>query len=96
MLIFLAYSSTSGLTKIFEIVKYIMKMAGEKSTTWSYHVRLIAKNYRLPDPLLRMEQAVRSKETWKTLVTNKLLVYHETKMKEKASANYKLEYFNYI
>ena len=81
-------------TKIFEIVKYIMKMAGEKSTTWSYHVRLIAKKYKLPDPLLLMDQAVWSKETWKTLVTNKVLVYHESEMREKALSNYKLEYFN--
>ena len=38
-------------TKIFEMVSYIMKMAYDKSTTWSYHVRLICKKYSLPDPL---------------------------------------------
>ena len=69
-------------------------MAGEKSTTWSYHVCLIAKKYGLPDPLLLMEQAVWPKEMWKTLVTTKVIVYHETQLREKAASNYKLEYFN--
>ena len=43
-------------TKVFKIVAYIMKMADQKSTTWSHHVRLLCLKYNLPDPLMLLGQ----------------------------------------
>jgi hypothetical protein len=81
-------------TKLFEIVKYIMKMAEDRSTTWSFHLRLICRKYGLPDPLSLMQQQLLSKSAWKTLVSNRVTVYHEIELRRKAMVNTKLEFFN--
>ena len=81
-------------TKLFDIVLYIMMMAGDKSTTWSFHLRLICKKYSLPDPLQLMQQPVMSKTEWKSLVVTRVTVFHERELREKARTNNKLEYLN--
>ena len=45
-------------TKIFDIVFYIMKMSGEKSTCWSTHVRLVCKMYSIPEPLVLTDMEI--------------------------------------
>ena len=70
-----------------------MKMAEDKSTTWSFHIHLICKIYGLPDPLALLQQPTMSKSAWKTLVTNRVTVYHEAQLRSKAMRNLNLEYF---
>ena len=74
------------------MVLYIMKMAPEKSTTWSNHLRIICKMYDLPDPLSLMQQPAMNKLAWKILVKTKVTVYHENELRGLALANSKLEY----
>ena len=81
-------------TKIFEMAAYIMKMADDLSTTWSYHVRLICLKYSLPDPLRLLEQPPMSKQAWKTLVRNRITVFHEKQQRHLALNNSRLTYFN--
>ena len=81
-------------TTIFTIVLYIMKMAGEKSTTWSFHLRLICQLYALPDPLELMQQPAMSKSAWKTLVTTRVTAYHEAQLRQIALKNSNLTYLN--
>ena len=49
-------------TKLYQIVRYILCMAKDNSTTWSNHVRLLCKQYSLPDPLTLFEGVQYSKE----------------------------------
>ena len=81
-------------TKLYDIVLYILKMATEKSTTWSNHLRIICKMYNLPDPLSLMQQPAMNKSAWKILVKTRVTVYHENELRSLAQANSKLEYFN--
>ena len=81
-------------TKLYDIVLYIMKMASEKSTTWSNHLRIICRMYDLPDPLSLMQQPAMNKSAWKILVKTRVTVYHENELRSLALANSKLEYFN--
>ena len=81
-------------TKMFQVVLYLMKMATERSTTWSAHVRLLCRMYDLPDPLALLQQPPMLKLHWKTLVSTKITVYHETDLKNKAMKNLNLEFFN--
>ena len=85
---------SNSQTKIHEISQYIMKMSGEKSTTWSLHLRLICKKYGLPDPLLLLQQPAWPKEDWKTLVTTRVTVHHEVELRERAACNSKSGYLN--
>ena len=81
-------------TKVFKIVAYIMKMADQKSTTWSHHVRLLCLKYNLPDPLMLLGQPPMSKSSWKTLVKTRVTVFHENQQRLKAKSNSKLTNFN--
>ena len=81
-------------TKVFNLVVYLMKMSRDNSTTWSNHVRLICKLYDLPDPLALLHQSPMTKQSWKTLVHTKILVFHETQLKGAAAKNQNMEYFN--
>ena len=82
-------------TKIFTIVKYILMMTGGESTTWSQHVRLLCRQYQLPDPLqLVQNNILPTKLNWKTLVTIKVTVYHEAELRLKAVRNSNLQYLN--
>ena len=74
-------------TKLNQIVKYILCMAKDNSTTWSNHVRLLCKQYSLPDPLTLFEGVQYSKENWKDLVVSRVTVYHERILRQKASTN---------
>ena len=81
-------------TKLYQIVKYILCMAKDNSTTWSNHVRLLCKQYSLPDPLSLFEGVQYSKENWKDLVVSRVTVYHERILRQKASTNSNMKFFN--
>ena len=55
-------------SKLVQVMKYILKMAGDTSTTWSIHVRLLCRIYGLPDPLILLQSTPLTKDEWKTLV----------------------------
>ena len=82
-------------TKLFTMVRYILMMTDENSTTWSQHVRLLCRQYELPDPLLMTQNSIiPSKISWKQLVTTKVTVYHEAELRAKATSNSNLQYLN--
>ena len=81
-------------TKVFEVLKYLLKMSDTSSLTWSAHVRIIFQLYHLPDPLLLLESTPWPKERWKIHTKTKVLSYHESVWREKAKHNFKLQYLN--
>ena len=81
-------------TKVFDIVKYILMMADNKSTTWSAHLRMICMMYDLPDPLKIMMDTTPSRSEWKSLTTTKITVFHEQKLRNLAQNNSKMEFLN--
>ena len=82
-------------TTIFKIVQYLLKMAPEKSTTWSAHLRILCIKYNLPDPLQLMNgDTVWPKSRWTTLVKTKITIYVEKQLREKALNNSKMQYLN--
>ena len=81
-------------TKIFQIVSYILKMAEDRSTTWSFHLKLLCRQYQLPDPLQLLQDTPMTKSAWKTLTTTRITAYHERELRLKAKRNSRMEYFN--
>ena len=82
-------------TTAHQIVKYILKMSGASSTTWSNHIKLLCLKYGLPDPLYLMEkEAAWEKEKWKCLVRTQITIHYERKLRLEASSNSKLSYLN--
>ena len=54
-------------TKVFEVMKYILKMSDNSSVTWSAHGRILFQLYNLPDPLLLLDSPSWPSERWKTI-----------------------------
>ena len=76
---------------MFEIVKYILMMMGNKSTTWSAHLRMLCIMYGLPDPL-RLMSTPPTKSEWQTLTQTKVTVYHEQRLRKLAEGNSKMKF----
>ena len=81
-------------TAAFSILQYILKMGDTNSLTWSIHVRNLFLLYNLPDPLTLLSEAPWSKERWKAHYTIKIRSHHEKLLRESASTNSKMEWFN--
>ena len=81
-------------TKIFEVVKYLLKMCDESSLTWSAHLKLLFQLYNLPDPLLLLSSTPWTKERWKQHTQTAVTSHHEAIWRDKATSNYKLQYLN--
>ena len=81
-------------TTIHKVVKYILQMTSEKSTTWSCHLRLISLKYGLPDPLTLLDTGHWSKTKWKTLTKTKITVFFENQLRSQAMQNSKMKYLN--
>ena len=82
-------------TTVHKIVAYILKMTDDTSTTWTSHLRILCKLYKLPDPLHLMErEALWSKERWKTLTKTRVTAHHESELRRKAIGNSKMAYLN--
>ena len=81
-------------TKLHQIVKYILMMSDDKSTTWSNHVRLLCTQYQLPDPLKLLQCSPISSAAWKTLIVTKITAYHERHLREEAASNSNLQFLN--
>ena len=81
-------------TKLFEIVKYILKMADKNSLTWANHIRLVCLKYELPDPLHLLQYPAPSKASWKELIKTRVTVAAEQHWRREASNNSKMKYLN--
>ena len=81
-------------TKIFKVLKYLLKMSGDKSVTWSAHTRILFSIYNLPDPLLLLETPPWSRERWKHHTQAVVTSHHEAALRCKASENMKIQYLN--
>ena len=81
-------------TKLFNVSKYILMMSDDKSTTWCNHVKLICRQYDLPDPLQLLQCLPLPRAEWKTLIVTKITVYHEKYLRQKAATNSNLQYLN--
>ena len=78
------------------IVKYILMMCRDNSTTWSNHVRSLCLKYDLPSPLtlLQGQGPLQSKESWITLVKTKVTIWHEEQLRTNSKLNTKMRYLN--
>ena len=81
-------------TKVFEVVKYLLAMSDKNSLTWSAHVRTLFQLYKLPDPLLLLDQTPWPKEHWKSVTNTAVISHHEKVLRTKALQNLKLKYLN--
>ena len=82
-------------TTIHQVTRYILRMTGDTSTTWSAHLRLLCRKYKIPDPLYLMEQEpLWSRERWKTLTKTNVIIEHERDLRAKATPNSKMTYLN--
>ena len=81
-------------TKVYKVVKYLLKMADDKSLTWSAHIRSIFKLYSLPDPLMLLETLPWSKVMWKNQVQALVNSHHERLLHNRAATNSKLTFLN--
>ena len=81
-------------TKVFEVLKYLLKMTDSSSLTWSAHVRIIFQLYNLPDPLVLLDSTPWPKERWKIHTKLAVLSHHEATWRYKAANNFKLQYLN--
>ena len=81
-------------TTIHEVVKYLLQMADGKSTTWSAHLRLLAIQYNLPDPLALLQGEAWKKSRWTILIKTRITIFHEKQLREQALENSKMRYLN--
>ena len=68
-------------TKIYQIVKYLLKTSPENSRTWVINLRHISKMYSLEDPLSCLQSDPPSKSNYKERVLTKVLAFHEDELK---------------
>ena len=64
-------------SKIFKIVKQLLKSSTENSRTWSNFVRQLSKQYGLEDPLNSMEKYSPNKSHYKTNILIRIRPFHE-------------------
>jgi hypothetical protein len=81
-------------TKIYEILKYLLKTSPDNSRTWAAHIRHLCKRYGLEDPLLYLSRDPPTKSFWKELIATKITVYFENKLRTKAATNSQMEFLN--
>ena len=81
-------------TKIYQIVKYLLENSPSNSRTWSMHVKSLAEKYKLPSPSTLLEQEPMTKHSYKSMIMGKIIHFYENYLKEKASVDDNLKYFN--
>ena len=82
-------------TTIFRVVRYIIKMAGDRSSTWSAHLRSMCLTYGLPNPLELLESGEAwEKSKWSAFTKTHVTIHFENKLRTEAELNSKMEYFN--
>ena len=81
-------------SKIFSLVKYLLETAENNSRTWTAHLRLLSKQYSLPDPLEILENDPPSKQEFKEYIQTKISVYFENYLREKSKNSISMKYLN--
>ena len=81
-------------TKIFEIIKYLLKNSCENSRTWSAHVKHLSCKYDLEDPLVYLSKDPPSKSVYKEMILTKITVYFERSLRLSAAKNSQINYLN--
>ena len=69
-------------SKIYEIVKYIVKNSSENSRTWIIHLKYLCEKYGLEDPFSCLIKDPPSKSSYKEMVATKIAAYHENMLQK--------------
>ena len=81
-------------TKIYEILKYLLKSSPDNSRTWAVHLRHLCTRYGLEDPLVYLSRDPPTRSFWKELIATKITSYFENKLRNTASTNSLMGYLN--
>ena len=81
-------------TKIFKIVKHLLANSPKNSHTWSRHIRNLAKQYDIEDPLKSIEKDCPSKDDYSRYILIKITSYYERTLRIAAATNSKMTYLN--
>ena len=82
-------------TTVYSMVVYILKMCNSNSTTWANHLQILCLKYGLPSPLsILLQPNACSKEEWNTLVTTRIICWHERMQRSSSLCNSKMTYLN--
>ena len=81
-------------TKIYEVIKYILKNSCENSRTWAIHLKHLCEKYGLEDPLSCLNRDPPSKSIFKETVKTKVTAYYEKVLQHSASQNSAMKYLN--
>ena len=81
-------------SKIYELIKYLLKNSQKNSRTWSIHIKHLATKYDIEDPLLSLNRDPPEKSQYKELIKTKICAYHEKSLRLLAENNSKMTYLN--
>ena len=81
-------------TKIYTIVKYLLSSSSSNSSTWSIHLRYLAKQYGLEDPQNLLKLDPPSKSSFKNDVSARINAFHENELRKHEDPSQKLKYLN--
>ena len=81
-------------SKISEILRFLMENSAPNSHTWARHIRILAEQYEIEDPLTAIQQAPPTKSEYKQYIITKITVHHERRLREIAATNSKMKYLN--
>ena len=81
-------------TKIYEIVKYLLKNSSENSRTCSAHLKHLSRRYELEDPFTCLCRDPPTKFIFKELVATKIAAYFERSLRKSAEQNSLMKYIN--
>ena len=81
-------------TKIYSIVKYLLENSPHNSRTWSRHIRNLATQYDIEDPLEIMKKDPPPKSQFKEYILTKITAYHEYHLRLSAVHNSKMKFMH--
>ena len=81
-------------TKIHEILKYLLRTSSENSRTWAVHMRHLCTRYGLEDPEIYLSRDAPSRSAWKELISTKITIFFENKLRRAAAANSNMGFLN--
>ena len=81
-------------TKIYQIIKYILKNSSENSRTWTVHLKHLCEQYGIEDPLSCLNRDPPTKSTYKEMVKTKVTAYFENVLRQDALKNSAMGYLN--
>ena len=79
---------------VHKIVKHVLMMCQNNSSTWSNHIQQLCLKYSLPSPLSLLTTTAWPKSAWVCLVKSRVTNWHETYLRDKSLSNSKMKYLN--